>query len=183
MFNLQRGKATPSGLVFSCVGCNHTLVAEPRFCSVCGGELFRVGYSTTGVPIMQDPDSQDDPYRKKHYNPETGQQFNNFGSEESEFSTIGGPNDRQPPSSQFPSNNRQENRFDPRNPDARNLPQDGGEGDTFNEDASSLAVLPDDSPLRQNVRLQDKNPYNNMNGLQGMHHKDPYAILQKRKRK
>src|SRR6476619_2944166 len=124
-FNLQRLEDEQSvSLYFTCSQCGKECSSKQaqKGCAACSGTLFKVArWSTINQPMMDDPESQIDPYREKQNSPERGMQFNDFGGEGTPTSTVGGPNDRQP--------------LDPQhaNPDQTSFPSDGSGSDTPTE--------------------------------------------------
>ena len=158
-FNLKNHKIAVENrnLIFVCTSCG-TSAKLATSCSKCNGTLFKVSRFVT-----------EDVYRTKEYSPEDGQQFTNTGGEGTSSSSIGGPNTR-PEQSDINGN-----------PDGRPLPSDGGEGDFFPEDANSLGLLPDNSPLRQKTKPRDINVFNTMHKMPPAMQDDPYEAIRKRK--
>jgi hypothetical protein len=158
-------------LVFTCSNCgsNCSLEQARLGCADCQTKMFKVARtSTTFSPLMDDPDSQLDPYRQQKNNPDVGTQYTNFGGEGTQTSTVGGPNDRAP-QSEIDSN-----------PDGRPLPSDGYGSDMPNETYTNQVA--DGSPLNQPTQQHDVNPFNFMRStMDALKPDDPYEIIRKRK--
>lgn len=165
-FNYKRfADKESANLLFTCSGCGNTCSKEEvvSCCANCSGTLFKVARrSNIGLPMMDDPDSQNDPYNKKHQNLET-----TTFSEESAGSTMGGPNWKTPISEE------------PANPNGLQFPSDGSDGDFFENDSYTSQVA-DTSPLKQPKHIKDISPFNNMRSLT-QRKDDPYELLRKRK--
>jgi DNA-directed RNA polymerase subunit RPC12/RpoP len=170
VFNLLRFAETAS-LIYTCSHCNNNFPGDSirLGCPLCSSTIFKVArLSNIDQPMIEDEDSQNDPYRQKKNNPDRGTQFNNFGGEGTITETIGGPNTR-PAQSDRDSN-----------PDGRPLPRDGGEGDHFDPEVSTSQVS-DNSPIRMPIPQQDISPFNHMRALNNLRPDDPYEMIRKRR--
>lgn len=170
-FNLQRlADEQSASLYFTCSQCGSpcSMKHAREGCAQCTGTLFKVArWSTINQPMIDDPESQEDPYRTKQNSPERGMQFNNFGGEGTPTSSIGGPTSRQPLNQQHA------------NPDNTSLPSDGYGSDTPAK--SYVDQVPDGSALAQPTQQRDANPFNAMRSQSTLNSEDPYDLVRKRK--
>ena len=168
------GAENAPNLIFTCSTCG----SEPESnrialgCAYCEGKGFKVArQAIIGLPLMEDPSSQGDPYREQKTGPgistDVGTQFDNFGGEGTPTESVGGPNDRAP---QDEHNS---------NPDGRPLPSDGYGSDISNQDYSSQVA--DDSPLNEPTQQSDVNPFNFMRSTESLKADDPYELIRKRR--
>ncbi len=167
----RSGAKKAPDLIFTCSRCSTVSESVIFCCAKCKSTLFKVARSPNGTPLLYDDEAQLDPYRQKKNDPDIGTQFNNFGSEESQTSTVGGPNTRDPVS-EYNSN-----------PDGRPLPTGGSVGGSLGELPSShyTEQVADGSPTLEPTHQKDVNPFNFMRSLKQMKQEDPYDLVRRRR--